>query len=143
MDTPSDAAIEAWTRLTRVASDVLTGIESDLRAAGFPPLAWYDALLELRRAPDGLRPFELQRAMLLAQYNLSRLLDRLERAGLIARTAVPEDGRGQRLHLSPAGADLLARMWPSYRDAIARRFASRLTDAQAGALCELLDKVRG
>mgnify|MGYP002715485993 CR=1 FL=1 len=46
----------------RVPSRVLDCVEQDLKKAGFPPLAWYDALLELSRAPSGeLRPVELGR----------------------------------------------------------------------------------
>ena len=45
---------------------------------GHPPLAWYDALLEIEKAgPDGLRPFELRKLLLLPQYGTSRLLDRM------------------------------------------------------------------
>ena len=81
---PSDAAVKAWIRLMRARETVLGAIERDLKAADCPPLAWYDVLLELVRAPQGrLRPFEIEKETLLAQYNLSRLLDRLEqrRAG--------------------------------------------------------------
>ena len=81
---PSEQAITAWARLVRTSQSLLPAVEADLKAQGFPPLAWYDALLELRRAgAEGLRSFELQEQMLLAQYNLSRLTDRLQKAGYI------------------------------------------------------------
>src|SRR5258708_3508313 len=47
---PSTEATAAWIRLMRVQSRVLDGVEHELKKAGFPPLAWYDALLELSRA---------------------------------------------------------------------------------------------
>src|SRR5512141_756644 len=47
---PSTEATAAWIRLMRVQSRVLDAVEQDLKKAGFPPLAWYDALLELARA---------------------------------------------------------------------------------------------
>ncbi len=81
---------------------VLAAVEADLKAAGFPPLGWYDVLLELSRAADGgLRPFALEQELLLAQYNLSRLLDRLERratssAGPARRTAAGRSSRSPR-----------------------------------------------
>src|SRR6266403_5245615 len=75
---PSTEATAAWIRLMRVQSRVLDGVEQDLKKAGFPPLAWYDALLELSRAPSGeMRPVELERQMLIPQYSTSRLIDRL------------------------------------------------------------------
>ena len=50
---PSTEAAAAWIRLMRVQSRVLDGVEQDLKRAGFPPLAWFDALMELSRAPNG------------------------------------------------------------------------------------------
>ena len=79
-------------------------VERDLKEAGLPPLAWYDALLELHRArPDGLRPGDLQTEMLLPQYNVSRLVDRLEAAGYAVRRPHPADGRGQVLQITEHG----------------------------------------
>src|SRR4051812_41951490 len=138
---PSEAVVRAWTRLVRAQHRVLGAVEADLRRAGFPPLAWYDALLELRRAPEGLRPYQLEARMLLAQYNLSRLVDRLEAAGHLARAPSPEDGRGQVLRITEGGRALLAAMWPAYAAAIARHVGARLTEAQAGRLAALLDRL--
>lgn len=62
---PSTEATAAWIRLMRVQSRVLDAVEQELKKAGFPPLAWYDALLELSRAPSGeMRPVELEKQML-------------------------------------------------------------------------------
>src|SRR5712675_2222448 len=75
---PSTEAAAAWIRLIRIKSRVLDAVERDLKKVGFPPLAWYDALLELSRAPSGeMRPVELERQMLIPQYSTSRLLDGL------------------------------------------------------------------
>src|SRR5258707_8677084 len=82
---PSTEATAAWIRLMRIQSRVLDAVEQDLKKAGFPPLAWYDALLELSRAPSGeMRPVELERQMLIPQYSTSRLIDRLVDEGLTA-----------------------------------------------------------
>src|ERR1700692_1937130 len=80
---PSTEATAAWIRLMRIQSRVLDAVEQDLKKAGFPPLAWYDALLELSRAPTGeMRPVELEKQMLIPQYSTSRLIDRLVDEGL-------------------------------------------------------------
>src|SRR5450759_1385992 len=82
---PSTEATAAWIRLMRVQSRVLDAVEQDLKKAGFPPLAWYDALLELSRAPSGeMRPVELERQMLIPQYSTSRQIDRMVDEGLAA-----------------------------------------------------------
>lgn len=136
-------AIAAWARLARVSQSLLSAVEADLKAAGYPPLSWYDALLELRRVePAGLRPYELQREMLLAQYSMSRLTERLLKAGYVAREPAPDDGRGFILHVTDEGKDLLTRMWPVYRQAIRERFALRLSEADIKKLSEILGKLR-
>ena len=141
-DIPSDAVIRAWTRLVRARHRAMAAVEADLRRAGFPPLAWYDALLELRRAgQEGLRPYELEAAMLLAQYNLSRLVDRLAAAGHLIRAPSPADGRGQVLTITDGGRALLEAMWPAYAAAIQRHVGARLAEPQAAMLAALLDRL--
>ncbi len=120
----------------------MAAVEAILKAADFPPLAWYDVLLELTRDEAGaLRPGELEGRLLLAQYNLSRLLDRMEEAGLIERQPVPQDRRGHKVHITAAGRRLQKRMWPAYAAAIQAHVGNRLTDAEAAALASLLSKV--
>lgn len=141
---PSDSVIRAWARLERAHRAAQSTVEARLKRAGLPPLAWYDALLELERAdPGGLRPFELQREMLFAQYNLSRLVDRLEAAGHVARSASEEDGRGQILTITKSGRALRRRMWPVYSAAIAAAVGSHLSEAEATTLGELLGRLYG
>jgi DNA-binding MarR family transcriptional regulator len=127
----------------RISQYVLAVVEGDLKAAGFPPLAWYDALLELRRVePEGLRQFELQRHMLLAQYNMSRLIDRLVEARLVRRQPCPQDGRGQVIYVTEKGRALIDAMWPAYRAAIAAHFGDRLDERQAEVLAGILESLR-
>lgn len=136
---PPESVVRAWVALIRAQRLVLARVEADLKAAGFPPLGWYDALLELRRAgEDGLRPLELESRLLLEQHNISRLVDRLEAAGYLARKPCPDDRRGQMLILTKAGEELLQRMWPIYRTAIQQHVGSKLTDEDAAHLAALL-----
>lgn len=73
-------------------------------------------LAALWRHPEGLRPLELRRTMLIGSGTLTARLDRLEAAGLLERRPDPDDRRGRLLHLTAAGerlvpevvADLLA-----------------------------------
>jgi DNA-binding MarR family transcriptional regulator len=139
---PSDAAVKAWTRLVRARETVLGAIERDLKAADCPPLAWYDVLLELVRAAQGrLRPFEIEKETLLAQYNLSRLLDRLERAGLVAREPCDDDGRGQWAVITDKGRAAQARTWKVYAKSIQRHVGEKLDDKAAVALADLLGRL--
>ncbi len=139
---PSETTTACWTHLVRLQRKLLAAVESDLKAAGFPPLAVYDALLELARAPEGrLRPVDLERAMLLPQYSTSRLVDRMEKAALVLRQACPIDGRGQFIAITETGRTLKARMWTAYGASLERHVGSRLRDEEAAQLRDLLGKL--
>lgn len=142
MDRPNETTVLAWARLVRASQMALAAVEADLKAAGFPPLTWYDLLFELERAgAAGLRPFELERKTLLAQYNLSRSVERLAKAGYLARQACPEDGRGSILTLTDSGRALLRRMWPAYGAAIEAHVGQRLSEREADQLGRILAKL--
>nr|WP_037135138.1 MarR family transcriptional regulator [Rhizobium leucaenae] len=136
---PSPAITRAWVRLMRTQQIVLAAIEQDLKAAGLPPLGWYDVLLELTRATDGrLRPYEIEERTLLAQHNLSRLLDRMEKAGFVHREVFSEDGRGRWAVITEAGIAMRSDMWTVYASALQRHLGDKLDDIQADQLSELL-----
>jgi len=131
--------VKTWISLTRAQQLAMTDIERALKEADLPPLAWYDALLELERAgEEGLRPYELERRMLLAQYNLSRLIARLSRAGYVARKACADDGRGQVLVITAPGRAMRRRMWTVYGPAIQTALGDCLSDSEIKRLAALL-----
>jgi DNA-binding MarR family transcriptional regulator len=139
---PSQAVTRAWIRLNRARDRLLDAIEQDLKAGGCPPLAWYDVLLELTRAEAGrLRPFEIEKKTLLAQYNLSRLLDRLQKEGLVAREPCDDDGRGQWVVITEKGRAAQARSWKVYARSIQKHVGERLDDKAAAALADLLGRL--
>src|SRR5260221_4896607 len=139
---PSTEATAAWIRLMRIQSRVLDAVEQDLKRAGFPPLAWYDALLELSRSPTGeMRPVELEKQMLIPQYSTSRLIDRLVDEGLAARRECKIDKRGQFVEITEAGRELQKKMWSAYSAAIEKHVGSQLSDTEALKLSGLLDRL--
>ena len=139
---PSEVTVKAWTRLVRARETVLGAIERDLKTADCLPLAWYDVLLELSRAPDGrLRPIEIEKVTLVAQYNLSRLLDRLEKEGLIVREPCVDDARGQWVVITEKGRAAQARTWKVYAKSIQKHVGEKLDDKAAAALAELLGRL--
>lgn len=134
--------MDAWARLQRASTAVFERVEVQLKADGFPPLSWYDILLELRRGPEKtLRPTEIEKRVLLAQYNVSRLIDRLAAAGLVEKQAAPDDRRGKAICLTTKGADLLEKMWPAYEAAVRREFSDHLSQEDAADLLRILGKV--
>jgi DNA-binding MarR family transcriptional regulator len=142
--TLDETILTAWARLVRAQQVLLERVEERLKKAGLPPLRWYDVLLELHRAgSNGLRQFEIGAAVLLSKYNVSRLLDRLEKEKLLERYVCEEDGRGARVQITTAGHELLRRMWPVYSAAIAEHFARHYNETELKQLAVMLGRLPG
>ncbi|UCI09962.1 MarR family winged helix-turn-helix transcriptional regulator [Mesorhizobium sp. B1-1-8] len=140
---PSPQAIDAWARLMRVSRQLVERTEEVLKAGGLPPLAWYDVLHELAEAGEGsLRPFELVDRTLLAQYNISRLLARLEADGLVEKLPVTEDGRGQTVRITASGRNMRRRMWSVYGASIKALMGDKLSVKELETLAALLGRLR-
>lgn len=139
MADPHPSTTAVWTRLIRAGSRLVGAVEAALRAAELPPLDWYDVLWEIEKAPDGVRPLVLQERLLLPQYGLSRLVERMDRAGYLERRACAEDGRGQVLVLTAEGRRVRAAMWPVYSATLVAQVENRISRDEALALARLLD----
>ena len=138
----NEAGLHAWAVLLSTHATLVERIEAALAAAELPPLAWYDVLWALERADGGrLRMRELAQTVVLSRSNLTRLVDRLEAAGLTSRAACADDRRGAFAVITAAGRELRKRMWPPYRAQIETLFADHLTQKEATTLSELLMKV--
>jgi DNA-binding MarR family transcriptional regulator len=136
---PSEVVVAAWIALNRAQQAALLRIERAFREASLPPSAWYDVLWELDKAgAAGLRPFEIERQRLIAQSNISRLIDRLAEAGYVERLPCEEDARGQRVVITPAGREMRKRMWPVYARAIVEAVGRRVSEREAESLRRLL-----
>ena len=135
--------LEAWRAFLRAHAAVTWRIAEDLdRRAGALPLAWYDVLIALERAPERrLRMFELADAVVLSRANLTRLVDRLEAAGLLRRVPVPGDRRGAYAALTDNGRAALRRTWPLYAEAIEARFARLLGEDEARIVRSVFQRV--
>ncbi len=132
----------AWRAMITAHATVVEKIERALHEAGLPPLGWYDVLLELSAAPVcRLRMHELARAVVLSRSGLTRLVDRLEKAGLLRREPDLSDRRGAFAVLTDEGKDMLRRMWPVYAAGIAEHFGRHISDEEAHALTEALSRV--
>ena len=142
MAQPTQAKVDALRSLLRARTALVERIEVALRSDDLPPLAWYDVLCALDEAPgDGLRPRDLGYAVAHTPSGLTRLLDRIVAAGLVERKSCPTDRRGYVVVLTPSGQETLEMMRPVYMQELGAGFASLLTEAEAKALIELLDRV--
>jgi len=140
---PSPEAIKAWARLMRVSRQLIERAEEALKDSGLPPLDWYDVLHELAEAGEGgLRPFQLIERTLFAQYNISRLLARLEADGLVEKLPVADDGRGQIIRITATGRETRRQMWAVYGKSIAELVGARLSQDELDTLSGLLGRLR-
>jgi DNA-binding MarR family transcriptional regulator len=100
----SPEELAAWRAFLRAHARVTRRLENDLVAAHSLPLASYDVLVQLVEAPDRrLRMTELADRVLLSRSGLTRLVDRLEREGLVVREPCESDARGFFAVLTDAG----------------------------------------
>ncbi len=141
---PKKEAIDAWIRVHRANRLLLETVEASLKAKDLPPLDWYDVLLELHRVKNkGLRQYEIGEKVLLSKYNLSRLIDRLEKSELVVRHTSTEDKRGNRIKITEKGQKMLKRVWPVYSQSIQESFANKLQPDEFLELSRILNKVIG
>lgn len=125
----------AWPVLIAAHRRILDRMEADLAAAGMPELTWYDVLWTLERAPSRrLRLHELAHDIVLSRSNITRLMDRLQGAGLIRRERSEEDRRGYFAVITARGLAMRRRMWPVYARAIESHFDQHLTASEHTAL---------
>src|SRR3954447_20941514 len=135
---------EAWISLTQTHAAVTGRLQEALISAELPPLPWFEVLASLDRAPEQrLKMGDLAEALVITRGGLTKLVDRLIKAGLLERTFCETDRRVSYATLLPAGLELLEEMRPIVRSELAGAFSAKLSVGQAEELREMLDSVRG
>ncbi len=142
MPASPDPRQRAWARFVVAQALLLERIETAFSDAGLPPLAWYDVLWILESAQGSrLRMHDLARKAVVSRSNVTRLTDRMEKAGLVARSDCPEDGRGTVCELTAEGRALRGKMWPVYRKQIEALFGKHLSAREAEHLAASLERI--
>ncbi len=131
-----------WRNFLTAHAVVIDRIEDDLAEAKVSPLSWYDVLLALYEASEHrLRMHELASAILVTRGGLTRLVARIEKAGLLRREPDPADGRGLYAVLTDEGLEALRKTWPLYARGIAEHFGRHLSDEEVEVLDQALCRV--
>jgi DNA-binding MarR family transcriptional regulator len=145
MPTLTDDQLAAWKQL-QWATALITGrFRRDLARTGLS-LEQFDVLVHLAWAPSGTLPLhQLTASMVVAdtlsRSGITRLLDRMERDGLITRTVSTADRRRFDVSLTPHGRRRFEEAWPAHADGIGRYFAQPLTPRDIGDLTRILDSL--
>ena len=132
----------AWRAILQGHAALVERIGRQVSAAGGVSLDSYDVMLALFNAPQGrLKMGELAAHVVLSRSGLTRLVDRMEAAGWVARELAAGDRRSFEAFLTPQGQTAFQATWPLYARAIAQNLAP-LSDEEARQLADLLDRVR-
>jgi DNA-binding MarR family transcriptional regulator len=133
----------AWRGMLRVHAALVRELDAELDAAHELPLSSYDVLIYLQAAPDKrLRMAELADSVLLSRSGVTRLVDRLEREGLIVRDTCTSDGRGCFAVLTQEGEDMLARARPTHLEGVRERFLRHFTEDELTQLATFWERVK-
>lgn len=128
--------------LLRIDRTLMQGIRRQLADMGIPDPIWFEILLAAEEAgEDGVQMLTLQNRLFVPQSTLSRLIGRIEAAGLIHRRASNGAGRGQRVFLAPAARGLHQRIWQVYEAGIRDALSARMTTDEAYDLVRLLNRL--
>jgi DNA-binding MarR family transcriptional regulator len=140
--TPDQLA--AWSGFLRGHAQIVRALDSELEREHGLPLTSYDVLIQLSLAPDRrLRMFELADAVVLSRSGLTRLVDRLERGGLVERECGEVDPRQVYALLTDRGFEVVADATPTHVAGVRERFLERLSDEQTNQLAAIWRAVLG
>ena len=137
--------LAAWRQLQWATALITSRFRRDLAAAGLS-LEQFDVLVHLAWAPSATLPLhELTASMVVAdalsRTGITRLLDRMERDGLITRTVSTTDRRRFDVSLTTHGRQQFEQIWPGHADGISRYFAQPLAPRDIGDLARILDSL--
>jgi DNA-binding MarR family transcriptional regulator len=137
------AELGAWRGFLRAHSAIVRELDRDLQDEHDLPLTEYEVLLRLESAPGRrMRMTELASSVLLSQSGVTRLVDRLVKAGLVERERCDDDRRGLFARVTPAGLRRLAQARPTHLAGVRRSFLERFSRDELRTLEGLWNRVR-
>lgn len=137
-----DPHAEAWTALCHAHAAVTGRLQESLTDAGLPPLAWYEVLDAVAQAEgQRLKMGDLATALVISRGGLTKLVDKLVKAGLLERAFCETDRRVSYAVLTRSGEKVLEEMRPVVLAELRAAFAKSLSVRQAAALRDALVKV--
>jgi DNA-binding MarR family transcriptional regulator len=132
----------AWRGLLRVHAQLSKGLEAQMEAAHGLPLSSYEVLMYLADA-DGrrMRMCDLADSVILSRSGLTRLVDRLEREGLLTREPAPDDARGSFAKLTDTGVARLQEARVTHLAGVRELFLGHLSDEEQDLLASLWERI--
>ena len=132
----------AWRGLLRAHAGLTRELDAELAREHDLPLSSYEVLLFLNDSEEGrMRMSELADSVLLSRSGLTRLVDRLERQGLLRRERCESDARGLFAEITPEGRRVFARARKTHLDGVRRLFLERFSRDELRTLGDLWQKL--
>ena len=128
--------------MLRAHAELVRELDSELAREHDMPLSSYEVLLYLNDSDGGrMRMSELADSVLLSRSGLTRLVDRLERQGLLKRERCESDARGLFAEITPEGRKVFAAARKTHLDGVRRVFLSRFSRDELRELAGLWQKL--
>jgi DNA-binding MarR family transcriptional regulator len=138
----SPVELGAWRGFLRVHAALVKSLDAELASAHDLPLSSYEVLITLEAAPGRKRRMsELADSVLLSRSGMTRLVDRLERDGLLERDHCTADGRGCFAVLTENGQRLLESARPTHLGGVRERFLSQFGEDELRMLAAWWERV--
>ena len=141
LSSPSSEELRAWRLFFESALALLDVLDAELEQAAGIPQRWYDVLVHLEESPQGIPMKELADRILYSKSGFTRVVDRMEEAGLVQRVRPENDRRTILILLTDNGTEKLGDARRHHRDGIQRHFSRHLTDTDVRALTRALEKI--
>ena len=141
LSSPSPERLRAWRLFFESGLALQSVLDAELEHQAGLPLRWYDVLIHLEESPEGIPMSELAGRILHSKSGFTRLVDRMEDAGLVRRVRPEHDRRSILVVLTEQGAQTMHRARRYHRDGIERHFSQHLTDNEIKTLTHALEKV--
>lgn len=139
----TETETKAWIGLVKAKQHLVDMVEDELKKAGFPPLSWYDVLWELESSDGGVLRFnQIGDKVLLDKYNVTRLIQRLEKEDLVSRTKCHVDGRGQVACITPKGKKLRKEMWKVYERVVRENFLCKYNKKELSEFRNFVERLQ-
>jgi DNA-binding MarR family transcriptional regulator len=128
--------------MLRAHAELTRALDAQLAREHKLPLSSYEVLLYLADSPDGrMRMSDLAESVLLSRSGLTRLVDRLEREGLLRRERCESDARGLFAEITPAGRRVFDEARRTHLDGVRSMFLERFSRDELRTLGALWEKL--
>jgi DNA-binding MarR family transcriptional regulator len=141
LSSPSPERLRCWRLFFESGLALQSVLDTELEHQAGLPLRWYDVLVQLEESPQGIPMSELAGRILHSKSGFTRVVDKMEQAGLVRRVRPEHDRRSILIVLTDKGTATMQHARRYHRDGIERHFSQHLTDTEIKTLTHAFEKI--